>query len=91
VRISFGGEKCWIFTCLELQEEHLLAKVFSVTKFGFFFKKNSTATSYISCEGFSRGFNECSIQLKKIGWAPRIMETFLKNSLTMTRLRRFGI
>jgi hypothetical protein len=46
---------------LELQGEHLLAKVFaeifSVTKFGKNFKKAFATTSSIGC----RGFNRCSI------------------------------
>jgi hypothetical protein len=40
-----------------LQGERLLAKVFSVTKFGKIFKKTSTTTSSINCGDF----NGCSI------------------------------
>jgi hypothetical protein len=42
--------------CESLEGEHLLAEVFSGTKFGKIFKKTSATTSSIGCRGFSGCF-----------------------------------
>jgi hypothetical protein len=42
-------------------------EVFSVTKFGKFFKKTFARTETIGCGSFSKGFSGCSIELKIFG------------------------